>query len=252
MREFCRIVKGITALLGLLGIGIHAYSQQYLLPESPVPMPEVSLPTEADTPVTQESAAPSVLEATIEGLPCHIPDSPLIAQYLACYEGPFLEDGTDTETVCAALMLTNASDSVIEYACVILYQDSQALIFEATYLPPRANALILEKAQTAYSPSPVQSSKCQRLSVLQDPLFDDRVYVSPHDDCSMIATNLTDSPLVCIRIFYKHYYPEHALYLGGITYSAVLTDLLPGESRQITPYHYLTDQGRIIAVTESG
>jgi len=239
-------IKCVAALLCLLGIGTQAQSLLICEPE-PVPVPSAA--GSQDTTITQKSTVPTVQEASISGLPCHIPGTPLTVQAIVFYEGPFLEDNSDEETVCTALIIANTSDSMIEYTRLELIQNGHPLIFEITYLPPQSKVLAVEKNQAPFSLSPIESCTCQRLSFLQNDPFDRRVFVSPDGSCSMITTNLTDRTLDCVRIYYKQYLPKSELYLGGITYSAVLTDLQSGESRRITPYRYLTAQGSIIAVT---
>jgi hypothetical protein len=38
------------------------------------------------------------------------------------------------------------------------------------------------------------------------------------------------------------------LHIGGITLSAVIPDLLPGETRVVTPYRYAGDYSAVVAV----
>ena len=64
----------------------------------------------------------------------------------------------------------------------------------------------------------------------------------------MVVTNLTDRVLPYVRIFYKQHDAKEDLHIGGITYSAVLPDLMPGETRDITPYRYANGHSAVVAV----
>ena len=235
MRGLSRIGKSAAIALILLGFWQHARSA-----EASDGAPLLTVPTEPSSP------AETLQEISRNGLPCPIPDSPLIAQAIALYEGPFWEDGGECETVCTGLLVTNTSDTMIEYAKITLAQNGQTLSFEITYFPPGSDLLVLEKDQTPFSEAPVERLCCPRLSYFEGSLRSPQVYVSPYGACSMVATNLTDRPLETVNIFYKHYFTEENLYIGGITYQAILNCLQPGESRSTTAYHFLSDQGKIL------
>jgi hypothetical protein len=64
----------------------------------------------------------------------------------------------------------------------------------------------------------------------------------------MTVTNLTAEVMPCVRVFYKQHEGASDLYVGGITYSAVIPDLQPGETRQITPYRYANGYSAVVAV----
>lgn len=238
MKRLLFVCVSIIAGLCLLGIENKASSQQPVL-----------TPTADQATVSQETTSPLSETSCISGLPCRIPETPLVVQALGDYEGPFLEDGSDTEMRGACVILENTSEFYVERARVILLQNGNELVFEVTFLPPKAQILVIEKNMRLFSMVGVDSCRCEDLSILQTALRDERVYVSGDGDCSMIVTNLTDTPVNRVQIHYKQYYPESDLYFGGITYTAEVFNLSPGESRRITPYHYLTDQGRILAVT---
>ena len=66
--------------------------------------------------------------------------------------------------------------------------------------------------------------------------------------CTLEVTNLTEQEMDCVRIYYKHHEGENDLYVGGITYSAVIPNLSPGETRSITPYRYASGYAQVVAV----
>ena len=62
------------------------------------------------------------------------------------------------------------------------------------------------------------------------------------------VTNLTQQDLEGIRIYYKHHEGASDLYVGGITYSTVIPDLEPGQTRSVTPYRYAVGYAQVVAV----
>ena len=60
--------------------------------------------------------------------------------------------------------------------------------------------------------------------------------------------NLTDQKIPAVRIFYKFYMEDEAAYVGGITYTAKITNLDAGTSQTITPSHYLKGSSKIMMV----
>lgn len=182
-------------------------------------------------------------------LPCQIPYTNLIARQLAAYDGPYLEDGTDEELVgIAALVLENTSTIGIEYVQVVVTQGGQELTFDATYLPPRSKVLILEKNRTMYSDRPIDGCRCRTLIPGTYDWEKDQVAIGQGEGFSMTVTNLTDRTLPFVRVFYKQHDGAADLHIGGITLSAVIPDLLPGETRVVTPYRYAGDYSAVVAV----
>ena len=65
---------------------------------------------------------------------------------------------------------------------------------------------------------------------------------------SLLVTNITETDIPCIRIFYKFYMYDTNVYVGGITYTAKVTNLAAGASCIVTPSHYLQGYSKIIMV----
>lgn len=227
----------MAAFFCVMGLGLsrHVLSREV--------QPADTLPSPTQTEEPSQSAPPAA-----QLLPCRFPDTQLIAQALVYYEGPYLEDGSDTEITTAALLLENGSDSMVEFVRITLQQGDFTRVFEITFLPPGGKVLAVDKNQHPYSAAPVESCTCSCVRTLPPPGIHRQVYVSGSGLCSMIATNLTAQPLPQVRIYYKQYLPQTDTYLGGITYCAVIDGLQPEETREIIPYHYLTQQGKILFV----
>lgn len=216
---------------------------------SPSTAPTVSVtPTvQPEAPETQPTEAPP--DEEVSALPCAMQYTSLVAHSLAAYDGPSLEDGTGEELVgVAALILENTGTIGIHYAQVVLIQDGTELVFDATYIPPRGTVLIVESNLTPYSSAEVESCRCKTVIPGSFDWSEDQVSVTPTGSCSMAVTNLTDRALSCVRIFYKQHLSENDLYVGGITYSAIVTDLEPGETCVISPYGYACGYAQVVAV----
>ena len=229
-------------LVFLLGVGtgkrVQA-QQEGNLPEFSAPETEQTAPEDTTAPPGEET-----------GLPCTFRYTSLVAQALTVYDGPSLEDGTEAalEDV-AALVLENTGTVGIEYAQIVLTQDGQELRFEATYIPPRATVLVVEADQTLYSDAPVENCRIRTVIPGSFDWSKGTIRIEERGLGSLAVTNVTDKPISCTRVFYKQDDGEVDLYIGGITFSAVLTDLMPGETRVITPYRYACGYSAVVAVT---
>lgn len=241
----------ITAVVFLLGIGVgKGIGGWQAQRESALPVFAQSTdPTRPET----EATAPSEPEQTDGAeslLPCSLRYTTLVAQKLVSYEGPYLESGTGENVVdVAALLLTNTGTIGIEYTQIVVTQGGRELYFDATYIPPRSTVLLLEENRSGYLPDEVTSCRCR---TVVPGTFDQEVRtisLREKDMCTLEVTNLTDQPLSCVRVFYKHHMGQDDLYLGGLTYSAVIRDLQPGETRAITPYRYASGYTKVVAVT---
>lgn len=184
-----------------------------------------------------------------EGLPWNVQYTPLVAWQLASYDGPYLEDGTEEElTGVAALVVENTGTIGIEFVQLVVSQGQRELVFNATYIPPRGTVLILEKERQSYTGETVTDCKCRTLIPGTFDWEKEKIHIEPGDGFSMAVTNLTEKEMPCVRVFYKQHEGESDLYVGGITFSAVIPNLQPGETREITPYRYANGYSAVVAV----
>ncbi len=207
-------------------------------------------PSETEKPtITEPLPTVTPLQDAQEGLPWSFQYTSLVAQALVYYDGPYWENGA-TEDVfgVAALLLQNTSTIGIEYARVQLTQDGQELIFDATYIPPKASVLILEENQAPFSDGPVTDCQCKTVIPGNFDMEQRQVEVNDNGLTGLSVTNLTEETLSRVRVYYKHYYAPEDLYQGGITYSVMLTELLPGETRMLRPYRYAAGYSKAVAV----
>lgn len=75
----------------------------------------------------------------------------------------------------------------------------------------------------------------------------DKVRVSVGDDGGVTVTNISQSNISELRIFYKNRLDEN-VYMGGIAYNAKVEELKKGESKTIYPSHYDPEHGQIMMV----
>lgn len=47
-------------------------------------------------------------------------------------------------------------------------------------------------------------------------MSEDQVRVTDNGDNSLTVTNLTQEPIVCVRVFYKYYMEDLDVYVGGL------------------------------------
>jgi len=238
----------ITVAVFLLGIGV-GNGISHLQGQSGADLP--SFTTEPVS--TQPPSRPAVEQvgATNDrtGFPFALEYTSLVAQKLIAYEGAYLEDGLEENVVdVAALVLENTGTTGIEYAQIVIIQNGQELFFDATYIPPKSTVLILEENKQAYSDSPVTACRCRTVIPGSFDRSERTVAVKEVGMCTLEITNLSQQEMDCVRVYYKHHEGETDLYVGGITYSTVIPNLLPGETRTITPYRYASGYAQVVAV----
>ncbi len=195
-----------------------------------------SQPQDTQPQETQESVKPSAYSC-------------VIAKGLLSFDGPYMENGTQEEVIgVAALELWNTDDTMLDYVEAVVFQGERCLRFEATYIPSGGKILILEKDGQLYSPEAVTDFQCPTVIRSEKRQVPELVRVEESGMCKLTVTNQADKPLKCVRVFYKEYNAQYDMYIGGITYSLVLTDLQAGESKTVSPYRYAADCSRIVSL----
>ena len=181
--------------------------------------------------------------------PFVIPGTSLVAENLVRYDGIFLEDDSGKEVAdAAALMLRNTGKTGIQYATVEVFQGSGKLEFEVTYIPPEASVLVLEKSGQCFEGK--QLTGCSGWALESQSGWDTERYIRTEavGMGSVDVTNITDSALKNIYIYYKTEYAEGSFYLGGVTYSVVIEYLSPGRTIRISPAHYASGSSSILRI----
>lgn len=239
----------------LLGIGV---GRLILLSEMGPgeELPSFSSPQVSETVPTipEKNPEPTYVQTgNQEGLPCKVKYTPLVVCQLASYDGPYLEDGTEEELAgVAALVVENTGTIGMEYVELVITQGQKELVFDATYIPPRGTLLILEKNRQLYTQTEVSGCRCRTLIPGTFDWEKERVRIQPGEGFSIAVTNLTEEAMSAVRVFYKQHEAAADMYVGGITFSVVIPDLQPGETREITPYRYANGYSAVVAVVVDG
>ena len=180
-------------------------------------------------------------------LPYSIPDTDLVIQDILPYDGTYVEDGSDTEiSGVATMVLTNEGDTPIEVADLSMDCGSESYQFRATDIAPGATMIVQDSNKTSYTDGGYSNFE-KKIAVLDSFEMSEDVTVEENES-KLKVTNVSSSDIPCVRIFYKLYSEEDDQYIGGITYTAKITDLKAGASVDIKPTHYLQGYSRIMMV----
>jgi hypothetical protein len=240
----------VAVLVFALGVGVGC-GITHLSNNTQEKLPDATIATQPTTPANPTPPGVEQVGGIIDraGFPFELEYTSLVAQKLIAYEGVYLEDGSE-ETVedVAALILENTGTIGIEYAQIVMMQNGKELSFDATYIPPKSTILLLEENKQHYSDAPVTDCHCRTVIPGVFDRAERTVAVNETGMCTLEVTNLTDQKMEGVRIFYKHHEGENDLYVGGITYSTVIPDLEPGQSRSISPYRYAAGYTQVVAV----
>ena len=186
------------------------------------------------------------LPAESLAFPCGIADSDMRAVQLVRYEGPFWEDDSETETVdTAALVIENTGGYLAEGAVVLEWEDVR-MVFELYDVPPDGKVLVLEKDRQRFRKGVPLA--CYGWETEAYPENSGSVTVEDAGGMCMTVTNNTDAILPVVQICYKSCDPGSGMFIGGISYRVDVRDLLPGERRHISPYHYASGSSKVVQV----
>lgn len=155
------------------------------------------------------------------------------------YAGAFVEDGTD-EIVSDIMAITVRNDGgkTVQYAHIVVTIDGKAYEFDLSTLPVGAKAQVLELNRAAM-PASVEGFLCD-VSVCaffdEEPSMHGELFEIGTADTAITVTNVSDSDLSGIYVYYKISYGE--LYMGGITYRVGVESLKAGESYTCYAGHF--------------
>ena len=211
------------------------------------------IPKETETPARPVFSAQIVQTQTLtptENQVISLPYSPegwgLVVEGCICYDGPYMEDGTNApvENVAGAI-LRNDSDRGISFAVLALEQGDKITYFTVTWLPPGQRVLVLAMDRGAYDPQPV--TDCRVLGIRWDDFSSAPVEVLPGPEGSLQVTNLmvTRQEGICLR--FKQYSEDYGMLLGGITQCVSIPVLMPREACLICPDGLDPENARLVA-----
>lgn len=188
------------------------------------------------------------MERQTAKMPCVIPKTTLLAQHMVCYEGPFLEDGSDEEVVdVAALSVKNIGSSGIEAAQIVLQMDNKLLTFNITNLPPGDTILVLEEKREKYVKGEYELYSGWQLED-DNTWITDKIRVVETDMAQLDVTNCSDCQISNVQIFYKNYLSDANVLIGGISNRVWLGTLQPGQTAEIKLPKYASGYSKVVCV----
>ncbi|MBQ4641200.1 MAG: hypothetical protein IJB47_01130 [Oscillospiraceae bacterium] len=186
-------------------------------------------------------------------LPTVIEGTTLIAQRLAAYDGPFLEDGSDREVVnVAALVVYNAGQYEILKAEVILAWGELLFRFYGENIPPGETVLLLE--QNCRSCLQTNFTACMGWQITSNENQEPNAYVQISDSAmgAVTVTSISENTLRGIRLYYKSWLSPPDIYVGGISRMIEIPVLPAGESVTLYPPYYACNYTKIVSISIDG
>ena len=179
--------------------------------------------------------------------PLVLRDTGLIAEYLAEYEGPFLEDDIqEPVSGVAALMVYNPGQQYVESVQIVLRLEESILQFQLTHLPPHSRVLVIEEGGKTFTKEPVLEYFWNSLKLL-DHLNCEGICVEENEE-QLTISNFSEQDHSAVKLYYKQYSQEGDFYIGGKTCSYSIGILSSGETLELLPYRYAPGYSRLIAV----
>ena len=252
---YMKVLWWVVIAAFFLGMGVGTGVTGWMEPKNgtvPEFSPETQLQTApVQTDPTEETIIRTEEEQGVTSFPLALQYTTLVVEALSSYDGPWLEDGSEENVMgVAALLVHNTGTIGIEYARITLMQNGQEMVFDATYISPKGSVLLLEENKSPYCDAPVTQCRYRTVIPGDFDMSQREVRIEEEGLGSLKVTNLTEETMSCVRVFYKHHEGQSDLYVGGITYSVVIPDLQPGETRIITPYRYACGYALVVAVVE--
>ncbi len=210
--------------------------------EIAVPNTSVRKEDTVQNPSTQE-------EKTEIGIPGTIGDTGLTVKQLSGFDGIYVEDGSDEEVVnVATILIRNHTGKNIQYAKLTFQvSNGKQAVFSFSDLPIDGEVMVSEQNRLVYEKGDCYILEDQTIAYMDEfSMMEDQVKVVINDDNSMTVTNLSDREISSLRLFYKYRYDT--IYVGGITFTAKLEDLAPGEERKIRPAHFDTNGSELLRI----
>ena len=181
--------------------------------------------------------------------PYTLDEKGLVIQSIEGYNGLFIEDGSDYEVEnIAAMIITNQGETNIEYAEIKVLSEARTLNFAITTLPAGETLVVQESTGAEFAEEKYKEVECNLAPIDVFQMSENEISIVDNKDHSLDVTNLTDKTIPCVRVFYKFYMEEEDVYVGGITYTAKLTELEAGETCTITPTHYVSGSSKVVMV----
>lgn len=162
------------------------------------------------------------------------------------YTGAYVEEGSNQQVTNVAMAhIVNIGSQPVEFALVQVAWGEEILQFRVSLLLPGESVLVQE-AQMKAMPDAAVTQCSAEVAMLAETDWQQQLSVTDNGDGSLTVVNLTDRDLAQVRLFYKYYSQEQQLYVGGIAFSAKITELKAGAEVTVRPSHYIAGDSRII------
>ena len=182
-------------------------------------------------------------------IPYAIPGTTLVIRQFNSYDGVFLEDGSDAEvTGISAIVVENTGDVGIEYADITINQGGTDFQYTASAIPAGTTIVVQEASGSSYSDEKIQDCSAKVALIDNFEMSSSMVEVVENESGTLSVTNIGSETIPCVRVFYKFALEKGEIYVGGITYTAKLTQLEPGVTQEVAPSHYVAGSSEIIMV----
>ena len=220
-------------------------------PDIPDSTEEVFIPPEDQPPsvVIPPEKDPQTGEPVGISFPCPIPGYDLTIEKMAPYNGMFVEDGSNgnIENV-AMLLVENHGDFPVEYTKIRVQCGQEELLFDISALPAGEKLVVQEKTGKTISDTQATSATALVVQRANMEMSETQVQVTDNGDNTLTVKNLTNETIPTVRVFYKYYMEEEALFVGGIAFTVRISGLGAGASVTIQPSHYTSQTSRVVMV----
>lgn len=207
-----------------------------------------STPNAPPSPTSPSAPQPTNPDGSLS-FPYAISGTDLVIQSVRSYDGVFLEDGSNQDvTGISTMVLVNNGQTGIEYAEITLNQGSTVLRYRATSIPAGATLVVQEATAAKHVNLKYTACSANVAAASTFEMSESKVKVEEIENGKLLVTNLTNETISRVRVFYKFAFEKGKIYVGGITYTAELTALKPGQSAKLTASHFAAGSSEVIMV----
>ena len=175
----------------------------------------------------------------------------IIIQEVKSYAGKYLEDGSD-EVVSnvMSLLIKNDTEEAIQLADLsVADKAGNTYEFRITTLLPGQELLVLENNRAVYDATvELDSVDITSLALFsEEPSLHEDIFEIQGSDNLITIKNISEETISAARICYKNISGD--IYIGGITYTVSIPQLLAGETLNMQTRHFTEDASEVVFLT---
>lgn len=175
----------------------------------------------------------------------------IIIQEVKSYAGKYLEDGSDeiVSNVMALLVKNDTEESIQLADLSVADKAGNTYEFRITTLLPGQEMLVLENNRAIYDATvELDSVDITSLALFSEtPSLHEDIFEIQGTDNLITIKNISEETISAARICYKNISSD--IYIGGITYTVSIPQLLPGETLNMPTRHFTEDASEVVFVT---